>query len=218
MDRQDWMVRSGFYYLRLTTCCSRYQSDLGAFLFAFPVILKMLSKEHRVENNRGSRGLESFVKMLKRLYQKEEDDTSRGGVNKLLQAWIDARPPATDARAVLQLTQSFLTEGEQASLWKAENLRALPTTTLRRISVGNLNDRASQQQGALEMEDVQALNAKTAAATLTLMRSAQFSSLASVDIVKFCTLTPDPVAFEQYPRVAEYVDFGLCLSLFFHLF
>jgi hypothetical protein len=111
--------------------------------------------------------------------------------------------------------QSFLTEGEQASLWKSENMRALPTMSVRRISVG---DRGSQQQPAgLEMEDVQALSPKLVAATLTLMRSAQFSSLPSVDVVKFCTLTPDPVAFEQYPRVAEYVDFGndFVLPLYF---
>jgi hypothetical protein len=193
----EWIAKTG----------CRYQSDLGAFLFAFPVLQKMLSKESRAENNRAGRGLESFVKLLKRLYQKnDEDNTVRTGVHKLLQTWIDSRPPATDARAVLQLTQSFLTEGEQASLWKSENMRPLPTTSVRRISVG---DRGSQQQQAgLEMEDVQALSPKLVAATLTLMRSAQFSSLPSVDVVKFCTLTPDPVAFEQYPRVAEYVDFG----------
>jgi hypothetical protein len=67
----EWIAKTG----------CRYQSDLGAFLFAFPVLQKMLSKESRAENNRAGRGLESFVKLLKRLYQKNyEDNTVRAAI------------------------------------------------------------------------------------------------------------------------------------------
>jgi hypothetical protein len=148
--------------------------------------------------------------MLKKLYVASEDAVCRGGVKQLLQAWIDSRPAATDARTVLQLTQSFLSEGEQASLWKRENMRAMPVSA-RRMSGGG-GEQQQQLQGPLEMEDVEALPPKSVAAALTLLRAAQFSALPSSDIVKFCTLTPDPLAFETYPRVAEFVDFGNTLG------
>jgi hypothetical protein len=117
---------------------------------------------------------------------------------------------------VLQLAQSFLTEGEQASLWKRENMRAIPITSGRRMSGGLISlpqqQQQQQQPSGLEMEDIETAGPKTAAASLTLMRATQFASLSSSDIVKFCTLTPDPLAFEMYPRVAEYVDFGNTLG------
>ncbi len=61
---------------------------------------------------------------------------------------------------------------------------------------------------ALEMEDIAALPAKSVALTLTLLRFTQFQALPSGDIVSFCVVAPDPAAFEQFPRVAEFVDFG----------
>ena len=207
----SWLVKTG----------CRYASDLGAFCFAFPVILKQLSKASRVEGQR-TQGLVSFVQTLKKMYivDAKEDDQSHHGVLTLLQSWLDAKPTARDAREVLQQTQTFLTEGEQATLWKVENMRAMPSTSARRMSGGASgassggagSSSSSGAASALDMEDLLNVSPRTVAATLTLMRSAQFAAMATIDVVRFCTLTPDPSAFELYPRVAEYVDFGNTLG------
>jgi hypothetical protein len=221
----SWLVKTG----------CRYESDLGAFSFAFPTMLKLLTKEHRHGGHRVRDGLESFVNILKKLYLADKEDaTIHLGVNKLLESWLNSKPTASDARAVLQQTQAFLTEGEQASLWKLENMRAMPVTGVRKASGADLmrgsstlrlgggggvgGGSSSSQSSILEMEELQALPPKTVAATLTLMRLTQFTLLSSIEIVKFCTLTPDPMAFELYPRVAEYVDFGNILGRWTKLF
>ena len=88
-----------------------------------------------------------------------------------------------------------MTEGEQASLWNRENMRALPSASMRLTHLSQDGDDASFSQLHSSI-NISNLSAKDVAGTLTLLRYRQFQALNASDIVRFCMLAPDPKAFE----------------------
>lgn len=163
-------------------------------------------------------GLHEFVKILKKIYQgvdAKDGSQTCPGVVQLLSSWIDSKPHVREVRHVLGLTKSFLSDSEQAELWKRENLRAISSAGTH-AGTRRLSDAAISRPGAslsqLELEDIASLPARSIALAMTLLRWTQFKALTGSDIVRFCMLAPDPAAFETYPGVAEFVDFGNTLG------
>ncbi len=128
-----------------------------------------------------------------------------------LRASLSHLQAASDIRELLAATEAFLSESEQAALWKrqAQWTAVVGGGTARSASQSTLDVNPNAPiQLSYELEDVAALAPRLVALTLTQLRYQQFNALSPSEIVRFCMLAPDPSASELYPHVAEFVDFG----------
>ena len=93
----EWLVKTG----------CKYTEDLTAFTFAFGSVIKLLAEERQNKTTKSESGISIFVNALRRFYirDKKGEGKSQGkiraGVVKLLQAWVDSKPPLKTVREVL---------------------------------------------------------------------------------------------------------------------
>ena len=195
-------VRGLVKWLVSTGC--KFPSDASAVQFALPTLLKLQQG-----------GIPGFVRTLGRY---AVDSLSKSGARRLLEILLLA--PSTrpqDARAALSGAQSFLGEVELAALWQLENQRS--TSLDRAAATLTTSDKnASGMAGVnsslalLELDEVAAYSPKQVALALTALRARQYAGLSPADIVGFAMISPDPLSFELYADVAEFVDFGNMLG------
>jgi hypothetical protein len=185
-------VRGLVKWLVSTGC--KFPSDVAAVQFALPTLLKL---QHG--------GIPGFVRLIGKY---AFDATSKTGARKLLETLLES--PSTrpqDARVALAGAQSFLGEVELAALWQLENQRSA------NVEKAALLSRSEKSGGSsLELDEATAFSPKQIAAALTALRARQYAALAPADIVGFAMISPDPMSFELYADVAEFVDFGNTLG------
>lgn len=198
-------VRGLLKWLVSTGC--KFPCDVSAFQFALPTLLKL---------QRG--GIPGLVRAIGKY---AVDQQTKAGARRLLETLLlSPSTNVSDARAALSGAQSFLGEVELAELWQLENQR---TATLERAAAekgggggggGSAGGGAvgAAAGGGLEQDDVAAMPARQVAQALTHLRARQYAALGPADIVGFAMISPDPLSFELYPNVSEYVDFGNVLG------
>jgi hypothetical protein len=179
----------------VTTGC-KFPSDLAAFQFALPTLLKL---QHG--------GIPGFVRVLG---EYAVDAASKLGARKLLEVLLGS--PSTrphDSRAALQGAQAFLSEVELASLWQQETQRSASSQDRPALTTSSTE---APSASLLELDDIMTFSPKQVASALSAVRQRQYIGLAPADIVGFAMISPDPLSFELYADVAEFVDFGNTLG------